>query len=175
MIRKLMYRVVKIEIENRKFCQITNCANQSKPIKIEIEFPKSHVVCLNLNRSFAREKMGCKSSKKPPPESEVTQELPPEPDRLEQRRKHFELIEERRKAARIKKELHIKELFYDVVARALEDNLELITMRDLESHLCKNHRSVIDGFNQHRVIQKVIGDEFLKGHLFIRSTKGNCQ
>lgn len=119
--------------------------------------------------------MGCKSSKKPPSESEGTREIPPEPDRLEQRRKHFELIKERNKATRIKNELHIKELFYDVVARALVENVGLITMRDLESHLVKNHRPVIDGFNQKRIIQNVIGDEFLKGHLFIRSTKGNCQ
>lgn len=115
--------------------------------------------------------MGSKPSKQPP-EPEVTQELPPEPDRLEQRLRHYELIEERMKQGRVKKELHVKELFYDVVVRALEDNKELLTMRELESHLSKNHRSVVDGFNQRRIIQTAIGDEFLKGHLFIRSTKG---
>lgn len=120
-------------------------------------------------------KMGCKSSKQsPPPDPEVSHELPPEPDRLEQRKKHFELIEERRKGSKIKKDKHVKEMFYDVVARALENNLDLITMRDLKSYLSKNHRPVIDGFNQQKVIQSVVGDEFLKGHLFVRSLKGDC-
>lgn len=117
--------------------------------------------------------MGSKSSKEPPPQP-TTQELPPEPDRLEQRRKHYELIEERVKQGRIKWQSHIRELYYDVVVRALEDNKDLITMRDLESHMNKNHRSILDGFHQKEIIKNVIGDEFLKGHLFIRSTKGNC-
>lgn len=119
--------------------------------------------------------MGSKSSKKSQPESEITEELPPEPDRMEQRRKHYELIEERRKQARIQREIRINELFYDVVAKAVEENTDLITMSDLESHILKNHRSIVDRYNQKRVIQNVIGDEFLKGHLIIRSTKGNCR
>lgn len=114
--------------------------------------------------------MGSKSSKNS--QSNAPQELPPEPDRLEQRRKHYELIAERQRQARIKKEMHIKEIFYDVVSRALEDNKELITMRDLEAHLSKNSRPAIDGFSQRKVIQNVIGDEFFRGHLFIRSLKG---
>lgn len=118
--------------------------------------------------------MGSKSSKNPPQEPEITKELPPEPDRMEQRRKHYEILEERRKQERIQKEIRNKELFYDVVARALEEKTDLMTINDLESHLFKNHRSVVDGFNKKRVIQNVIGDEFLKGHLIIRMTKGNC-
>lgn len=106
---------------------------------------------------------------------EIAEELPPAPDRMEQRRKHYELVDERRKLAQVQRELRIKELLYDVVAKALEEHTDLITMADLESHLAKNHRSIVDGFNQKRVIQTVIGDEFLKGHLIIRSIKGKCQ
>lgn len=118
--------------------------------------------------------MGSRSSKNSQLEPEIKEELPPEPDRMEKRKKHYELIEERRKQARIQKEIRVKELFYDVVAKALEENTDLITMSDLESHIQKTHRSIVDGYNQKKVIQKVIGDEFLKGHLIIRLNKGNC-
>lgn len=116
--------------------------------------------------------MGCRSSKQQEPQ--VTEELPPKPNRMEQRRKHYELMEERRKQARIQKDARIQEMFYDVVAKALEEQMDLITMADLESYIAKNHRTVVDGFHQKRVIQKVIGDEFLKGHLIIRLAKGKC-
>lgn len=117
--------------------------------------------------------MGNKSNKIQQ-EPAMAEELPPPPDRMEQRQKHYELIDERRKLLQIQREIRIKELFYDVVVKALERHTDLITMTDLESYLSKNHRSVVDGFNQKRVIQNVIGDEFLKGHLIIRSIKGKC-
>lgn len=117
----------------------------------------------------------CCSSKKPSPEPQVKQELPPEPDPMEERRKHIKVLEERRRQSRIQKEIRNNELFQDVVARAIKENKDLTTMNDLQSYIFKNHRSDVNGFHQKKVIQKVIGDEFLKGHLIIRSTKGCCR
>lgn len=91
------------------------------------------------------------------------------PDKIDEKIRISELIDERRKQSRLKNEARIEKMFYDVVVASLEDNPGLTTINELESHISKNYRSVVDGFNRRKVIQKVVGDQFLKGNLLIRA------
>lgn len=64
--------------------------------------------------------------------------------------------------------------FAELVFDALRANFDLITLSDIETYISARHRSTVDAFNRRKIIQKVVADEFLKGCIAVRSTKGNC-
>lgn len=64
--------------------------------------------------------------------------------------------------------------FADFVAEALRAKSDLVTLSDIESHISKNHRSVVDAFHRKKIIQRVVADEFSKGNVSVRLVRGGC-
>lgn len=67
-----------------------------------------------------------------------------------------------------------KEDFVDFVHDTLKANFDLITIGDIETYISTRYRTTVDAFNRRKIIQKVVADEFLKGCIAVRTTKGNC-
>lgn len=64
--------------------------------------------------------------------------------------------------------------FSGFVMEALKNKAELVTLADIEAHISKNHRSVVDAFNRKKIIRKVVTDEISKGNVTIRLIRGGC-
>lgn len=65
-----------------------------------------------------------------------------------------------------------KKDFAEYVTDALRANFDLITLSDIETYISTRYRSTVDAFNRRKIITKVIADEFLKGCIAVRTTKG---
>lgn len=65
-----------------------------------------------------------------------------------------------------------KKEFAEYVTDALRANFDLITLSDIETYISTRYRSTVDAFNRRKIITKVIADEFLKGCIAVRTTKG---
>lgn len=65
-----------------------------------------------------------------------------------------------------------KKEFAEYVTDALRANFDLTTLSDIETYISTRYRSTVDAFNRRKIITKVIADEFLKGCIAVRTTKG---